>query len=63
MSTKAIKTITTQDDLMYTIYDSDPVNPIAGQTYFNKVTNRPRIFNGYIWGTVGMAWDPSDSDK
>jgi len=34
---------------------SDPSNPYAGQTYFNTVTNRFRVFNGTSWDEMGTG--------
>lgn len=34
---------------------SDPANPFAGQTYFNTVTNRFRVFNGTTWDEMGTG--------
>ena len=34
---------------------SDPSNPIKGQTYFNTVTNRFRVFNGTTWDEMGTG--------
>lgn len=34
---------------------SDPSNPYKGQTYFNTVTNRFRVFNGTTWDEMGTG--------
>jgi hypothetical protein len=34
---------------------SDPTNPYKGQTYFNTVTNRFRVFNGTTWDEMGTG--------